>query len=355
MSERMRDPLSEVEPERWEALARFIAGESSPAEAAGVRHWLSEDPARAELVESLTRVTGRLAFRPPADLDVEAALRTVKARIAEPAVRSIEEARSRRPGAGVNWAKVALRTAAAAVIVLGGALVWWAVRPETGSLAVARQEFTLIGQTDTVSLPDGSQVVLGPETRLTIPGDFGHTERSVELSGEALFDVKHDAGRPFRVRAGGALIEDLGTTFSVRSLAASQVRVVVTAGSVRLQSVSSPEGAVVLRAGDRGVLHADGRAQAESVRASEADLAWTQHRLTFEDTPLDEVGRELHRWYGIELRIADPELRQRRLTTTFQGENRQQVLDIIALAVGARIEQRGDTAIVHAVGGAQPR
>ncbi len=351
----MRDPKPPVEPERWDALARFIAGESSPAEAASIRQWLSEEPARAELVEALSRSTSRLAYPTPADLDVEAALRRVKSRMAEPDILSLDEARARRAGQSAGWRKVVYRAAAAVVILAGGALVWRATQ-DGGQSGLTGQAFsTSIGQMDSVSLADGSRVILGPDTRLTVAANYGNNERSVELSGEALFDVQHDAARPFRVKAGGAVIEDLGTTFSVRSDAASQVRVVVTAGSVRLQSAGSPQGAIVLKAGDRGVLHADGRAEAENARANEADLAWTQHRLTFQDTPLDEVGRELHRWYGIELRIADAELAQRRLTTTFQGETRQQVLDIIALTVGARIEQRGDTAIVYAVSGARSR
>jgi transmembrane sensor len=353
MSDQMRDPQSPVEPERWEALARFIAGESSPAEAASVRAWLAEDPARVELLESLDRSPRRLAWNPPADLDVEAALRRVKTRMAEPVVLSLDEARARRSRLGNR--SLGLRIAAAITILAGAALVWRATQSVGGSGLTPKLYATSIGQTDTVSLGDGTQVILGPDTRLTVDAGYNRENRSVELTGEALFDVRHNASKRFTVHAGNAVIEDLGTTFAVRSDVANQVRVVVTAGSVRLQSAENPEGSIVLRAGDRGVLNSNGRPEAASAQASEADLAWTQHKLTFAETPLDEVGRELHRWYGIELRIADPELRQRRLTTTFQGETRQQVLDIIALTVGARIEQRGDTVIMHVASGAPTR
>jgi transmembrane sensor len=356
MSEEIRDPNMSVEPERWDALARFVAGESDPAEAARIREWLAEDPARGELVAALTRSIESVAKAPPADVDLEGALRRVKSRFDSADVLSLKRARrataERAPG---GWRTMAFRAAAAVTILVGGTFIWRTTQ-ERGGPSLTPQTFsTSIGQTDTVALADGSQVVLGPETRLTVAGDYNTSERAVELNGEALFDVRHDASRPFSVRAGAAMIRDLGTTFSVRSDAGSRVRVVVTAGSVRLEPAAGSAEGIVLRAGDRGVLREDGQAQTESGPVSEADLAWTQHRLTFEATPLEEVGHELHRWYGIELRVADAELKQRRLTATFQGETRQQVLEIIALTVGARIEQRGDTAIVRALSGAQPR
>ena len=344
------------EAERWDALARFVTGENTPAEAAQVREWLAEDPARQELIAALNRSIERVAQAPAANLDVEGALRRVKSQMQEPNVLSLDLARAGRAERGLSpWRTMGFRAAAAIVIVVSGTLIWQSTREHIEDGLTAQSFSTSIGQTDTVSLADGSQVIMAPETRLTVLAAYGQKERAVELSGEALFDVKHDAARPFSVRAGGALIQDLGTTFSVRSDVGRNVRVLVTEGSVRLQSAGSATEGIVLRAGEGGVLHEDGRAEAEATPVSAADLAWTERKLTFEATPLEEVGRELHRWYGIELRIADAQLRQRRLTTTFQGETRQQVLDIIALTVGARIEQRGDTAIVHALSGAPAR
>ena len=66
-------------------------------------------------------------------------------------------------------------------------------------------------------LADGSRVVLGPDSRLTVPADFGSGARAVELEGDGYFDVRHDAAKPFAVRVGQALVEDVGTTFRVES------------------------------------------------------------------------------------------------------------------------------------------
>src|SRR5262245_36329705 len=82
--------------ERWDALARFVAGESSSTEAAEIRRWLAEDPAREQLLAALTRSVDRVAYTPPSNVDVEAALRRVKGRMREPNVLSLEQARAGR-------------------------------------------------------------------------------------------------------------------------------------------------------------------------------------------------------------------------------------------------------------------
>jgi transmembrane sensor len=170
-----------------------------------------------------------------------------------------------------------------------------------------------------------------------------------------LFEVTHDPARPFRVRSGEVIIEDLGTTFSVRD-DDDGVRVVVTAGSVLLQGTEKPrrsgtsptQPSVVLKAGDRGGVDRDGRPVAERSAATDQDLAWTRGRLVFDNAPLSRVRTDVRRWYGLDLQVADSALAGRHLTTSFAGESVEQVLDVIALALGARIERRGDIAVIRA-------
>ena len=85
-------------------------------------------------------------------------------------------------------------------------------------------------------LADGSRVILGPDSRLTVPADFGSTARAVELKGDGYFDVRHDAAKPFTVRVANALVEDVGTTFTVESDAGDTTSVSVLSGSVRLRA-----------------------------------------------------------------------------------------------------------------------
>jgi transmembrane sensor len=296
----------------------------------------------------------QLKQAPAAGLDVESALRRTKARMSEPQPRVLTSPRWHQR---LGWESTAVRAAAVVLIVAGAGLLWRRTQVgekgtgTTGTTAVAvRTISTGVGQRDSVELPDGTRVILGPSTTLTQHADFGKNTREVDLAGEAYFDVKHDASREFRVNTPSALIRDIGTTFDVQTTGATDVRVAVTSGTVLVRPLNrGTQDSVVLRAGDRGGVNG-GRVVAERAAVTEADLAWMRGKLIFRDTPLTEAADQIRRWYGVELRFADPALRNQHLTATFAGEPKSQVLKTIALALGAEIELRGDTAILHAHG-----
>ncbi len=340
----------------WEVLARFLAGESPAEEAEAVRAWLAGNPARHDVLAALDTTLDRVSA-PPADLDVEAALRSIHARMDAPETPVIPFRAPVRPAAPAPgrippW----LRAAAAVVLLLGvGWIAWRMMYGAIGTSAPPIAFVTGVGQRDSVRLPDGTRVILGPDSRLTLEDGYGDNARSVQLQGEALFDVPHDDARPFTVRAGGAWVRDIGTTFTVEADSGAGVRVVVTAGAVALGTSAEPEdAAVVLRQGDRGTLAA-GRIQAERAAATEDDVAWTQGRLVFRDAPFPQVAAELRRWYGIHLRAGDATVAGRRLTASFEREPRDQVLRIVGLALGAEMTMRGDTAVLRAASSGAPR
>ncbi|MGD8279413.1 MAG: FecR domain-containing protein [Gemmatimonadota bacterium] len=351
MTQEPADPFNPAEPETWEALARYLSGESDAGESEEIRAWLDREPARAELVEALDRSMRGLERPAPADLDVAAALRAVRSRFDEPEVLPLRPRGARGRERGIPlWRRTGLRIAASVVLVLGALAVWRAVSgPESGAAPAAALAFaTQVGQVDSVRLPDGTGVILGPGSRLQLAEVYGTAARVAELAGEAVFDVRHDAARPFTVRAGNATIRDLGTRFAVRTDDGEGVHVVVTEGSVLLNEAMAEEAnGVILRAGDRGALDAAGAIRTEPGAVTDADLAWTRGGLVFEDATLLHVMADLRRWYGVELQVGDPSLASRHITATFEGEPIDQVLNVIGLALGARIVQRGDTAIIQ--------
>jgi transmembrane sensor len=343
------------EPPDWDAIARHRAGDTVGDEARRISAWLEANPMDARMLAALDEAVGTAL---PSDAggsgpDVEAALRSVHARmhdatparvLAFPAV-----ARPRRVG---RW--LAGGVAAAAAI---GALAVGLERtraqqtPDAPARGAAGSVIaTTIGVRDSVRLPDGTRVILAPASRLAVSPSFGTTSREVSIQGMVWFAVRHDAALPFTVRAGGAIVRDVGTAFTVRTGdgAPDAVSVVVSEGSVELRGASANAApAVMLAAGDRGALTTDGRMVAERGVGTEADVAWTRGRLVFRDTPLEVVRADLRRWYGIDLQVADSTLAGRRLTATFEGEPIDRVLEVIALALGAQVERRGSVAVLR--------
>jgi transmembrane sensor len=207
---------------------------------------------------------------------------------------------------------------------------------------------TTVGVRDSVRLPDGTRVILAPASRIAVSPSFGTTSREVTIHGMAWLAVRHDAAAPFTVRAGDAIVRDVGTAFTVRTGdgAPDAVSVTVNEGSVELRGTSANAPAITLAAGDRGQLAA-GQVTAQRGVASDADVAWTRGRLVFRDARLDVVRADLRRWYGIDLQIADPSLAGRRLTATFEDEPIDRVLQVIALALGARVERHDSVAVLR--------
>jgi transmembrane sensor len=359
MSDRTPDPGPPTEQVDWEALARYLAGESSGAEAEAMHRWLDAQPDRAELVAALDRSMKRLAYQPPRDLDVEGALRSVRARrdqadLRAPPNRTPPAARHTFASTPTRWTVLGLRAAAVlAAVAVGAGLLWQTTRrDESGrdAPAVMAQMFTTaVGERDSLRLSDGTRVVLGPGSRLAVDQGYGSAHREVGLRGEAYFDVQHDGAHPFTVRAGNGIVRDVGTAFAVHSDPGDGVRVVVTSGAVVLKAGNArADSGVVLRQGDRGMLHAGGHIVAERGALTEEDLAWTRGQLVFRDAPLVQVKADLRRWYGIELRVADSTIADKHVTTTFDGEPPQRVLEVLALILGADVELHGDTAVLRA-------
>jgi transmembrane sensor len=333
-------------PPDWDAIARYLAGESDAAETVVVRAWLEAHPADRALIERLDAA----AIDAVADVDVEAALARVHQRIGAPIGAARPSLKLERGGA-----TAAPRRRGTAVMRIGGLAAAAAVAfmltraraPETPTPSSAVQHYaTGVGKTYTVTLPDSSRVVLGPQSTLAVPGTFDAGDRTVTLTGDAYFDVRHDASRPFRVNSGSAVIEDLGTTFTIESDAASLATVSVVEGSVRLSRTDVRTEPVVLRAGDRGVVERGGVTRVEENVVRAEDTEWISGRLAFRDAPLSRVAAEMERWYGLKVRVADSSMLGRKVTTSFEGESADKALQILELTIGAKITRAGDSVII---------
>lgn len=403
----MTDPVSPTSRQRpdWAALARLASGEP-PADAAAhagdgaARAWLDAHAGDAALVRAVGAMRPETFAASAPAVDVEAALARVRhaaglAGVASPtltlerggAATTARATPVRRPPVGRTpigripvWRRAGALLAASVAVAAGVVVARGAARPPATEPALAQattapaRHATGVGERQAFRLADGTQVVLGPASTLDVPAGYAVTARRVRLSGEAYFRAVHDPRRPFEVAAGDAVVQDVGTAFVVRGAPQRAVDVAVTDGSVRLRAAGRPGAAadtsadasadaagdrarpatgVLLRAGDRGrVLASVGAATATvSVVARgtdvAADTAWTSGRLVFRDTPLGDVAGALRRWYGVTLRFADPALTDRHLTATFAGDSADEVLRVIGLATGARLERHGDTVVVR--------
>lgn len=153
------------------------------------------------------------------------------------------------------------------------------------------------GHSYQLSLPDGTRVWLNTGSSLRFPVAFAGDERKVTLTGEAYFEVSHDAGKPFEVQANGSTIQVLGTHFNVSAYTDDKrVTTTLVEGAV---NVSKNGETVALKPGQQAVVH-DGTGQ---ISQSSADirsvLAWKNGYFRFDDETIESIISKISRWYDI--------------------------------------------------------
>lgn len=347
-------------------LARYLSGESTPAESALVRAWATDPGHRAEL-DALQRAWSN-SFPLERTIDVDAAWRNVATAMraggtdanaegrGEPMLRLERDQptsaryparrdfhphvlrptleRGARTG---RMTRIAGLAAAAAVVVATSGVALRGAWPLASSrTVVARTTRDFVagrGQRELIDLADGTHIVLAPATRLHVSLPVGaRGTRELTLDGEAMFTVAHDAARPFVVHSRYGTTVDVGTSFGVRAYAGESYRVVVREGRVALGERGNP----VLVAGDVAARDASGAMHITHGTDAAGMLDWTNGRLTFQHTRFADLVPDLERWYGVTIRIATPELRDRVVTGQLDTESRAEAMDALGRTLGAQ-------------------
>jgi transmembrane sensor len=211
------------------------------------------------------------------------------------------------------------------------------------SSAATENTFNMIsvpkGARQLVVLPDGSRAWLNAQSSLRYPVSFNGTERKVELTGEAYFEVAFNGKQPFKVQTSRAMIEDLGTHFDVMDYKnEDEQKTTLFEGAVRVDAdrinkVMAP-GQQASVTGRKIIIN--NNADLEGV------LAWKNNEFEFDDADLQSIMRQLERWYDIQVNYEKIPL------THFSGtisrsSNLSAVLNMLELTGGIKFEISGDT------------
>jgi transmembrane sensor len=327
----------------WELLHSDSASSSDHRE---FGEWVSRSPERVEAYLQTARLvkaikspkliwpnTEAAALIREAKLSSETALPFPAARIAT----SVDRGETPHARSRIVWT-----TAAALLMVVG--LVLFMLEPT--------QEFrTALGEQRSVLLADGSRVTLN--TASIIEVNLLKDRREVRLAqGEALFEVAHDPVRPFVVRAGNALLKDVGTQFNVdmrsngTTVTVVEGRVAVDSGSPRksagAQAAHGEPGtleALILAANDRVVIMSAGLGAPEHGVNVAPAVAWTQRKLMFEHRPLSEVADEFNRYNGDRIDIDSAELKRQEVTGVFEAKDPASFVAFLSSIPGVEIRE----------------
>ena len=281
-----------------------------------------EHRAAYEELEKLWKVTAP-GEEKPSDLDYEKAWASVRQRMTDvsspdkPALTLVKPFYTRR----LVW------VAAAAAIAL---LIWTGLPTSNDLLEIV----TGFGETENIVLADGSTVRLNAGSTLRFPPAFEGDDRTVNLDGEAFFDIESN-GKPFIVQSGASEVQVLGTEFNVRTRD-GVTRVAVREGRVRLQPAGASEDGLELSANQAGSLSPSGSLALDE-RGVEEGLDWLVGELIFSGATLQEVAEEFERSLGIEIELAS-EIEASAISGTFAIANTDIALEALCLSAGCTVQ-----------------
>ncbi len=237
-----------------------------------------------------------------------------------------------------------LRIAALAVILIGVGYLVFSIVSNNGFFS--RQMAVITGkEKSTTQLPDGSIIHLNSNSELTYPKKFRKNSRQVELKGEAFFEVEPDAQRPFSVTSGNASVKVLGTSFNVYSVPENDmVTVSVAEGKVSFFPAGQEDLAILLKKGEQGIFHEKNLTKYDTVDQNE--FSWKTGILKFDQSPLPEVIRSLEKHYNTIIKYQENLQTDPRLTTLFENQPLEEVLDELNLLLGLDYQQKNDTIFV---------
>lgn len=151
-----------------------------------------------------------------------------------------------------------------------------------------------------LKLPDGTTVWLNAASALKYPVAFNKKERTVEVNGEAYFEIVQDANRPFTVKVSdGSSVEVLGTQFNISAYPDDHhSATTLLEGAVR---VNKGRNTAMLKPGQQAIVSTSGEVTIHQQPNTEKIIAWKNGLFNFENASLQEVMKELERWYNIEV------------------------------------------------------
>lgn len=303
-------PPSNDQPDRDEALRRFVAATSGDDDGTA-RHnlgqWADNDRRRDEIARLET---------------IAADARALAASYPLPPKKS-PWGRGHLPWLAAGLTACAL---AAAVVLAPPRLV------EAGDHRVAR-----------LDLGDGIHADLDAGAAVLVPRQpWDHSVTM--LRGEALFDVRHDGDRAFLVRAGRAVITDLGTRFLVRHNG-EETAVAVFAGEVEITAPTTAPGRVT--AGQAAMLAGDAPLRPLAAPDEQEETAWRVGRVVFRDRPLAEVARRLSRYSPRPIIIGHPDVAGLRVSGTFGINGGQDAVRALEQVLPVRAVQRSDATVLE--------
>ena len=343
-------------------LVKYLLHEADEAELERVQQWVSQSPANQRYLAGFSKIweeSRNLAVH--STVNEDDAWKDFQQRIAAGAQRSSggsggrggnnmgiagdgpdggQTAGSGRViGKAVIGGRQLLRVAAVFLLLFTGSWLYYNYGYKPAQYISLRSDKQV--QTDT--LPEGSVVTLNKQSSIRYRRQFAGEVRSVELQGEAFFDVTPDKNKPFLVYTKGVLIKVIGTSFNVR-MAGSATEVIVETGRVE---VTRDQHTISLGSHEKALVTENNVSLVKQENKDDLYNYYRTHEFECNGISLGRLVEKLNEVYGARIVIGNSRLRDLSLTTTFRDESLDEILTIVTRTLKINLVHNGSEIILQ--------
>jgi transmembrane sensor len=312
--------------------------------------WLIQNPERKADIEAAKAIV--LSFKiketPTEEAEIEEGINSILATIKTAQTPVI-------PLFKRSWFRIA---ATIALLVTAG--FWW-MNGGIGSQFGQTGAYTegVVHKEDkplSITLPDGSTVVMQKNSEIHYKKDFAGQMREIQFKGEGLFDVVKNQDKPFVVYSGDIVTKVLGTSFIVKAFETdNKVTVDVIRGKVSVTTIKKQvqkeavKSEVLLTPNQKAIFSkVDESLVLTLVEAPKAVMSTdTLQEITFYETPVSEIFTVIEKKYGVDIVFDTRLLKNCAMTTSFKEETLFETLDLICKGIGAKYKVVGVQVIIE--------
>ncbi|MHA7831258.1 MAG: FecR family protein [Flagellimonas sp.] len=194
-----------------------------------------------------------------------------------------------------------------------------------------------------VVLPDGSTVWVNNGSLISYAEDFGVENRSINLRGNAFFEVVKDSLKPFLINTGKLNVKVLGTSFDVYSFMDEPTRVSVKTGKVEVLHTKS-KSKIELIANEQSSFDSITDKMVKKKVGFDQSL-WRDNILQFENLRLKYVLKRIERKYDVRFKCDDSVLLQSRVRASYENETLNAILSDLAFMINFEVSKNKENEI----------
>jgi len=357
--------------DNYEIIGKHLSKELKPEEQLQFDHWLNESEHNREELKRIHKYTAYLeANIVMLEVDVDKARIITDFKIWKKSIRNEQEKKRVNKKRKL---KNLYRIAAIMLLLITNAVVLIYLFPAKISSGFT-EVISPLGSRTQLKLADGTTVWLNAGSTLKYANNFSKEHRTVQIEGEAFFDVTHDSLHPFIVNASSVSLTVLGTVFNIRAYPdENTIETTLVCGKVEIEKINHAAGEqkIVLKPNEKATYiknenklfvkaevlpvekaesektqskvtvtekHAPEEAKLKPSIEVENTIAWKEGYLVFDNEPLSEIIVTLSRRYDVKFTYQDKNVLKYRFTGKFKETTIEQVLQAIMLTSPLEVE-----------------